>query len=224
MKKIHVVLLVALGLAVSGCYTSHVSKNQVMNIHEGMSRQDVQNILGQPDYRRFEGSMEEWEFHRDKGTPVVRSEPITIIVRFINQKVTGMDSFDGMESGSHPVVVASPAVSGEMMPGREPVKEVYVMTDAEFDAFMRKLKFTVISDDQKKLIGDMLQKHDVTSAQCVEMVKTVSYTPNQVEVMKKLYPYVRDKQNFNKVIDVLFSNTYKEEMRKFVKEYHRREG
>ena len=35
-----------------------------------------------------------------------------------------------------------------------------------------------------------------------------------------LYPYVRDKRNFNKVIDILFSNAYKDEMRKFIEEYH----
>ena len=66
----------------------------------------------------------------------------------------------------------------------------------------------------------MLQKHDVTSAQCVEMVKELSYTPDQVEMMKKMYPYVRDRQNFNKVINILFSDTYKDEVRKFIKEYH----
>ena len=50
--------------------------------------------------------------------------------------------------------------------------------------------------------------------------KEISYTPDQVEMMKKLYPYVRDKQNFNKVIDSLFSTVYKDEMYKFIKEYH----
>ncbi|WP_262481142.1 DUF4476 domain-containing protein [Bacteroides congonensis] len=39
-------------------------------------------------------------------------------------------------------------------------------------------------------------------------------------MMKMLYPYVRDKQNFNKVIDILFTNIYKDEVRKFIKEYH----
>ena len=52
------------------------------------------------------------------------------------------------------------------------------------------------------------------------IVKEISYTPDQVEMMKKLYPYVRDKQNFNKVIDSLFSTVYKDEMYKFIKEYH----
>ena len=99
-------------------------------------------------------------------------------------------------------------------------EEIRLMTDTEFNNFIEKLKFTIMSDDQKRLIGQMLDKHDVTSSQCVRIVKEISYTPDQVEMMKKLYPYVRDKQNFNKVIDSLFSTVYKDEMYKFIKEYH----
>ena len=92
--------------------------------------------------------------------------------------------------------------------------------DPEFDEFINKLKITVMNEDQKKLVDRMLRTYDVTSNQCVKIVKEISYTPDQVEMMKKLYPYVRDKRNFNKVIDILFSNAYKDEMRKFIEEYH----
>ena len=187
MKKIHIILLLALGLGVSSCFTSYISNKQVMGVQQGMTQRDVESILGKPDYRRFDGDMEEWEFHRDNGTPVLTSEPMTIIVQFANKKVISMDTFKGYGRPSpHP----------------------------------EKLKFTIMSDDQKRLIGQMLDKHDVTSSQCVRIVKEISYTPDQVEMMKKLYPYVRDKQNFNKVIDSLFSTVYKDEMYKFIKEYH----
>ena len=39
--------------------------------------------------------MEEWEFHRDNGTPVLTSEPVTIIVQFVNREVVSMDTFKG---------------------------------------------------------------------------------------------------------------------------------
>ena len=75
-------------------------------------------------------------------------------------------------------------------------------------------------DNQKGLIRQMWDNHDPTSSQGLITAKDSSYTPDQVEMMKKLYPYVRDKQNFNKVIDSLFSTVYKDEMYKFIKEYH----
>ena len=222
MKKIHVILLLALGLGVSSCFTSYISNKQVMGVQQGMTQRDVESIFGKPDYRRFDGDMEEWEFHRDKGTPVLTSEPMTIIVQFANKKVISMDTFKGYGRPlPHPVVVPPPptVTTVEVVPGHQP-EEIRLMTDTEFNNFIEKLKFTIMSDDQKRLIGQMLDKHDVTSSQCVRIVKEISYTPDQVEMMKKLYPYVRDKQNFNKVIDSLFSTVYKDEMYKFIKEYH----
>ena len=153
--------------------------------------------------------MEEWEFHRDNGTPVLTSEPVTIIVQFVNREVVSMDTFKGYgrPAPMHSVVVP-PAVNTtvEVFPNHEQVEEARLMTDPEFDEFINKLKITVMNEDQKKLVD--------------RLVKEISYTPDQVEMMKKLYPYVRDKRNFNKVIDILFSNAYKDEMRKFIEEYH----
>ena len=223
MKKIHIMLCLALGILVSGCFTSYVSTKQMMGIYQGMTQSQVESVLGKPDFRRFDGDMEEWEFHRDNGTPVLTSEPVTIIVQFVNREVVSMDTFKGYgrPAPMHSVVVP-PAVNTtvEVFPNHEQVEEARLMTAPEFDEFINKLKITVMNEDQKKLVDRMLRTYDVTSNQCVKIVKEISYTPDQVEMMKKLYPYVRDKRNFNKVIDILFSNAYKDEMRKFIEEYH----
>ena len=109
MKNIHVMLCLVLGMLVSSCFTSYISTKQVMKIHEGMSQSEVEAILGKPDYRRFDSDMEEWEFHRDNGTPVLTSEPMTIIILFSNGKVVSMDTFKGYGRPSpHSVVIAPP--------------------------------------------------------------------------------------------------------------------
>ncbi len=223
MKKIHIMLCLALGILVSGCFTSYVSTKQMMGIYQGMTQSQVESVLGKPDFRRFDGDMEEWEFHRDNGTPVLTSEPVTIIVQFVNRKVVSMDTFKGYgrPAPMHSVVVP-PAVNTtvEVFPNHEQVEEARLMTDLEFDEFINKLKITVMNEDQKKLVDRMLRTYDVNSYQCVVIVIEFSYTRDQVEGMKKLYPYVRDKQNFNKVIDILFTNIYKDEVHKFIREYH----
>ena len=144
---------------------------------------------GKPDFRRFDGDMEEWEFHRDNGTPVLTSEPVTIIVQFVNREVVSMDTFKGYgrPAPMHSVVVP-PAVNTtvEVFPNHEQVEEARLMTDPEFDEFINKLKITVMNEDQKKLVDRMLRTYDVTSNQCVKIVKEISYTPDQVEMMKKL--------------------------------------
>ena len=44
MKKIHIILLLALGLGVSSCFTSYISNKQVMGVQQGMTQRDVESI------------------------------------------------------------------------------------------------------------------------------------------------------------------------------------
>lgn len=224
MRKVSIIVCAALCLLLSSCFTSYVSTNRLLKVQEGMSQQEVVEILGEPDYRRFDGDMEEWEFEREKGTPVLDSNPMTIIVHFVGKKVVSMDTFSSYHRPTppHPVVVTPPVPPVEVIPEQEPVREIRVMTDSEFDDFISKLKFTVLTEDQKKLIGQMLQKHDVTSDQSVRIVKEIFMSDDKMEMMKKIYPYVRDKRNFNKVINLLSSSMDKDKMRKFIKEYHQK--
>lgn len=225
MKKIPILLLFALWFVVGSCFTSYISSKQIMGIQQGMSQQEVQSMLGKPDFRRFDGDMEEWEFHRDNGTPIAAT-PTTIVIQFVDGRVVSMDTFKGY-GGCHNTLAGAIAVGPAVIPNapvyddrRSSDREMQVMTDFDFNDFINKLKFAFRGNDQKKMINQLLSKHDVTSNQCVSIIKEISYSPDQIEIMKILYPYVRDKENFNKAIDVLFSSIYKDEMRQFIQEYH----
>ena len=61
MKNIHIILFFTLWVILGSCSTYYVSNKQVMEVQQGMSRQNVEKILGKPDYRRFDGDGEEWE-------------------------------------------------------------------------------------------------------------------------------------------------------------------
>lgn len=104
MKNICVILLVALWMTVGGCSAYYISGKQVMAVQQGMSFRNVEKILGKPDYRRFEGESEEWEYHRvasSKGT----GYSIKVIVRFEDGRVISMDTFDADE-----ILLPSPVV------------------------------------------------------------------------------------------------------------------
>ena len=55
MKNIHIILFFTLWVILGSCSTYYVSNKQVMEVQQGMSRQNVEKILGKPDYRRFDG-------------------------------------------------------------------------------------------------------------------------------------------------------------------------
>ena len=89
MKNIHIILFFTLWVILGSCSTYYVSNKQVMEVQQGMSRQNVEKILGKPDYRRFDGGGEEWEYHRISS--VLYGNSIKIIVYFADGRVTGME-------------------------------------------------------------------------------------------------------------------------------------
>lgn len=94
MRNIHIVLLFLLLILSSSCASYYVSGKRVMEVQKGMTQQEVRQLLGKPDYRRFEGDFEEWEFRRDKGTPLTPT-PMTIIIQFVDGEVISMDTYSG---------------------------------------------------------------------------------------------------------------------------------
>ena len=68
MKTIRLIiagLVIAVGF--SNCSSLfYDAKADVLNsIQKGMSRQEITNILGTPEFRRFDRDIEEWEYSRE---------------------------------------------------------------------------------------------------------------------------------------------------------------
>lgn len=222
MKNIHIILFFALWVILGSCFTSYVSTKQVMGIHQGMPQQSVEKVLGRPDYRRFNGDMEEWEFHRDNGTPVLTSEPMTITVQFINKEVVGMDTFKGYgRSRSVSPVVMPPSVIVTNTPSVEesPRRRTLMMHD-EFDRFLSDFRMVIMSDEQIKYIDDVLLDCNFTSAQCGKIIDQISGSDAQMTVMKRMYPQIVDKENFAPVVNKLFSSFDRDKMKEYIQAYH----
>ena len=73
MKNIHIILFFTLWVILGSCSTYYVSNKQVMEVQQGMSRQNVEKILGKPDYRRFDGGG-----GRSISSPLKVSIPVTL--------------------------------------------------------------------------------------------------------------------------------------------------
>lgn len=88
MKKLIFISALLFSLLLGSCGTSTFTTN-LMNIQEGTSQKEVKELLGVPDYRRFDGGFEEWEYVRAYS----QTENKIVLVRFTNERVTGMDTF-----------------------------------------------------------------------------------------------------------------------------------
>lgn len=100
MKKIHSILLLVFLVIASSCSSLYISNNQLMKIHKGMTSKEVVAVLGKPDYRRFDDLMEVWEFRRFMGGV----GPSIVAVQFIDDQVTGLDTFEDLAPSSKVIV------------------------------------------------------------------------------------------------------------------------
>jgi outer membrane protein assembly factor BamE (lipoprotein component of BamABCDE complex) len=91
MEKIKkLLILVIVTVTMISCGTTYtLSEKNLLKIQPGMSKENVSNVLGHPNLRRFDTSVEEWEYVY---SPILGDDKI-IIVKFQNGKVVGMDSF-----------------------------------------------------------------------------------------------------------------------------------
>lgn len=96
MKKIHVLLMFLLLILSAGCG----SMSKIMQVQEGMSRQEISKIFGTPENRRFNQGMEEWEY---RTLQVLTGEVKVTVITFDEGRVSGMNTFT--EVHQHPVPV-----------------------------------------------------------------------------------------------------------------------
>lgn len=224
MKKLHIPFLFSLLLLASACSVSStfVSGKKLMSVQQGMTPGEVRSIFGgEPDFRRFEGGMEEWEYKRYSSTA---GGWTIVLVRFLDGRVEGLDSFADRNMNAVSVTTPSPTAVTTIVtaPGHPQVvpQRAGIMVEKEFEDFQHKVKMTVLTNDQKKLIMNAMQRYDFTSEQARELINEIFMSDDKVEMMIKIYPYIVDKRNFNRVIDLLSYSGDKETVRTSIGDYH----
>ena len=81
----------------AGCGSVTFS-DRIPDIQPGMTSAEVTKLMGKPDYRRFNGDDEQWEYHR---LNAVSGETKIVIVDFIRGIVERMDLFEKPEPPRH---------------------------------------------------------------------------------------------------------------------------
>lgn len=99
MKGIHVLLIMLLLVLGTSCGTT----NKLMQVQEGMTKQEVTTLFGVPEYRRFDGGIEEWEYQI---LSVITGDTKVVVITFDRDRVSGMNTFKIPNFRMHP---ASPS-------------------------------------------------------------------------------------------------------------------
>ena len=120
-----------------------------------MAKKEVVSLLGEPDFRRFDEQVEEWEY---KKTNPLTAETTIIIVNFINERVSNMNSFDGDNYPVNPPVAIYPP--GDIDYGKRPHpsrpddhrRPSRAINEKDFQQLYNKIKQKPFKDDQLELL------------------------------------------------------------------------
>lgn len=216
VKVLITLFLVAGSLFLSSCGTYKASRDAILKIEKGMSKREVTNLLGNPDYRRFDHDLEQWEFIKvDQlfGTKTI------ILVDFDNDRVVNMDSFDGNNNPAPvpPITVyppndmdydrPQPPVYNHARPGRS-------MNEKDFNELYNKVRAKPFKDDQLELLAVGAVNNFFTCKQCIRLMSIYTFDDDKLKVLELIAPHIVDRENYEDIIDSLTFLSSEEKVRK----------
>lgn len=216
VKALITLFLVAGSLFLSSCGTYKASRDAILKIEKGMSKREVTNLLGNPDYRRFDHDLEQWEFIKvDQlfGTKTI------ILVDFDNDRVVNMDSFNGNNDPAPvpPIAVyppndmdydrPQPPIHNHVRPGRS-------MNERDFKELYNKVRAKPFKDDQLELLAVGAVNNFFTCKQCIQLMSIYTFDDDKLKVLELIAPHIVDRENYEDIIDSLTFMSSEEKVRK----------
>lgn len=216
MKTVRLTILWAmLAVMCSSCSVFLGINGDILNkLHKGMGKQEVSELLGQPEFRRFDQDWEEWEFKKHLSS----SSDITIIVvRFEDDRVISMDSFPASYRQSAPVVSVCPPKAPELPLERPHNAYRRAMPEAEFQRFYEKVKSKPFKDDRFDMIKIGVANSGFTCKQCARMMSIFPFDDEKMKVLSIFAPHIVDRINYEDILKELNSLFKKDDAKKMLR-------
>ena len=91
------------------------------------------------------------------------------------------------------------------------------MDDNTFDAFYNKVKNKPFKDDKFELLGLKVKDYSFSCKQCIKLMNLFTFDDEKLNVVDLLASSIRDKENYDDVIDELDFISTKEKAKKILK-------
>lgn len=72
MRKFKQLLLLVISITLVSCHTTGSIKQKAWKVQQGMTTEEIGQLLGKPDFRRFDGSLEQWEYQSGRNCNVLQ--------------------------------------------------------------------------------------------------------------------------------------------------------
>ena len=95
-----------------------------------------------------------------------------------------------------------------------------VMSARLFDSFFKTVQKEISDANRIKVIDSIIGTSDFTCNQCLRLTELFRFDGDKMIIMKKMYPFIVDKQAFFTLIGELTFSDSKDKMNEFVKNYN----
>lgn len=193
--KVVIMAIVLLTTTSCGVLDASLQRSRLAeSLHTGMTKREVVDLLGNPEFKRSYNGIEQWEFHKIHFSGAVT----TILLDFQHDKVISFNSYAGATpSPAYPPIAICPPAPVEERPSL-----AYPTDDqAWFQKLYQKVKDKPFKDERLKILREAARQSDFTCDEIVQLMKIFNFDDERLEALVILEPTIIDRENIDRIVD-----------------------
>lgn len=196
LMKVVIMAIVLLTTTSCGVLDASLQRSRLAeSLHTGMTKREVVDLLGNPEFKRSYNGIEQWEY---KKLHFISGAVTTILLDFQHDKVISFNSYAGdTPSPTYPpIAICTPA----------PVEEIpslaYPTDDQKwFQELYQKVKDKPFKDERLKILREAARQSDFTCDEIVQLMKIFNFDDERLEALVILEPTIIDRENTDRIVD-----------------------
>lgn len=194
--KVVIMAIVLLTTTSCGVLDASLQRSRLAeSLHTGMTKREVVDLLGNPEFKRSYNGIEQWEY---KKLHFISGAVTTILLDFQHDKVISFNSYAGATpSPAYPPIAICPPAPVEERPSL-----AYPTDDQKwFQELYQKVKDKPFKDERLKILREAARQSDFTCDEIVQLMKIFNFDDERLEALVILEPTIIDRENTDRIVD-----------------------
>lgn len=196
LMKVVIMAIVLLTTTSCGVLDASLQRSRLAeSLHTGMTKREVVDLLGNPEFKRSYNGIEQWEY---KKLHFISGAVTTILLDFQHDKVISFNSYAGdTPSPTYPPIAICPPAPVEEIPSL-----AYPTDDQKwFQELYQKVKDKPFKDERPKILREAARQSDFTCDEIVQLMKIFNFDDERLEALVILEPTIIDRENTDRIVD-----------------------
>lgn len=195
LMKVVIMAIVLLTTTSCGVLDASLQRSRLAeSLHTGMTKREVVDLLGNPEFKRSYNGIEQWEYKLH----FISGAVTTILLDFQHDKVISFNSYAGdTPSPTYPPIAICPPAPVEEIPSL-----AYPTDDQKwFQELYQKVKDKPFKDERLKILREAARQSDFTCDEIVQLMKIFNFDDERLEALVILEPTIIDRENTDRIVD-----------------------